>query len=186
MKEVDLAQKKTRGKGTKRKAGRGSSELEKYQKALDGLERALKSLYKGDVERAQEQLLRLQEANANETELMDRVRSYLAVCETHLSPQRRPKSTEEYVTAGVMYHNEGDFQQAIKMFTKALEMEPKSAHIAYCLAASHAQAGDAATTAKLLKQAIQSDPLNRVYARSDHDFDDVREAREIASLLAEA
>ncbi len=181
-----MAQKKIRGRGTKKRAGRGSSELQRYEKALEGLERAMKSMYKGDVERAKEHLLRLQEAHANETELMERVRSYLVVCERHLSPQRRPKSAEEYVTAGVMHHNEDDFPQAIKQLTKALEMEPKSPHAAYCLAAAHARTGDASSTARILKQAIQTDPNNRVYANSDHDFDGVRDEREVASLLAEA
>ncbi len=181
-----MAQKKIRRKGTKKRAGRGSSELQRYEKALEGLERAMKAMYKGDVERAKEQLLRIQEAHANETELMDRVRSYLVVCERQLSPQKRPKSAEEYVTAGVMHHNEDDFPQAIKQFTRALEMEPKNPHAAYCLAAAHARTGDASSTARILKQAIQTDPYNRVYANSDHDFDGVRESREIESLLAEA
>jgi tetratricopeptide (TPR) repeat protein len=181
-----LAQKKIRRKDTKNRAERGSSEIQRYEKALAGLERAMKAMYKGDVERAKEQLLRLQEANANETALMDRVRSYLVVCERHLSPQKRPKSAEECVTAGVMHHNEDDFPQAIKQFTKALDMEPRNPHAAYCLAATHARTGDASSTARILKQAIQADPNNRVYANSDHDFDGVRDEREIASLLAEA
>ncbi len=181
-----MAQKKIRRKGTKKRTGRGSGELQRYEKALEDLERAMKSLYKRDFERAKEQLLRLQETHANETELMDRVRSYLVACESQLSPQKRPKSAEEYVTAGVIHHNGEDFPQAIKQFTKALELEPKSPHATYCLAAAHARTGDASSTARILKQAIQSDPNNRVYAISDHDFDGVRESSEIESLLAEA
>ena len=90
-----MAQRKIRRKGTKKRTGRESGELQRYKKALEDLERAMKSLYKRDFERAKEKLLRLQEAHANETELMDRVRSYLVVCESQLSPQKRPKSAEE-------------------------------------------------------------------------------------------
>ena len=89
------------------------------------------------------------------------------------------------MTSGVIHHNGEDFPQAIKQLTKALELEPKSPHATYCLAAAHARTGDASSTARILKQAIQSDPNNRVYAISDHDFDGVRESSEIESLLAE-
>lgn len=179
-----MAQKTTRAKGAKKKAGRATSE--RYQKALEGLERALKSLYKGDVDRAKEQLEKLQETHPEETEIMDRVRSYLIVCERRLSPQRRPKTAEEFANAGVMALNERDPQQAIKHLTKALELEPKNAYVQYCLAAAHAHSGDASTTARHLKQAISGDPSARVHAKADRDFATVRESPEVAALLAEA
>ena len=180
-----MAQKTTRSKGAKgKKAGRAVSE--RYQKALDGLDRALKSLYKGDPGKAKEHLEKLQESYSEEKDLMDRVHSYLLVCETQLSPQRRPKNAEEMANAGVISLNQGDAAQAIKHLSKALELEPKSAHIHYCLAAAHALAGDASTTAKHLKQAISTDPSSRFHAMTDEDFVGVRDAAEVAALLVEA
>jgi Tfp pilus assembly protein PilF len=114
------------------------------------------------------------------------VQSYLLVCDARLSPQRRPKTAEEMANAGVMSLNDGDAAQAIKHLSKALELEPKSAHIHYCLAAAHALSGDAATTAKHLKQAINTDPANRFHAMADEDFMSVRDAAEVAALLVEA
>jgi len=180
-----MAQKTTGAKGAKgKKAVRATSE--RYQKALEGFERAMKSLYKGDPGKAKEYLQKLQEGYPEETEMMDRVHSYLLVCEKRLSPQKRPKNAEEMVNAGVMSLNEGDAGQAIKHLSKALELEPKSAHVQYCLAAAHGLSGDAPSSAKLLKQAISSDPTNRVHAKTDEDFARVRDAAEVAALLVEA
>ena len=180
-----MAQKATRTKGAKGKKV-GGAVSERYQKAIDGLDRALKSLYKGDPGKAKEYLEKLQEGYSEEKDLMDRVQSYLLVCDTRLAPQRRLKTAEEIANAGVISLNDGDAAQAIKHLAKALELEPKSAHIHYCLAAAHALSGDAATTAKHLKQAINTDPANRFHAMADEDFVSVRDAAEVAALLVEA
>jgi Flp pilus assembly protein TadD len=108
------------------------------------------------------------------------------VCERKLAPQKRPKSTEEMVTYGVMLHNDGDSREAIKMLGKALEADPSNAHIEYCLAAAHAKIGDGAATAKHLRQAIQADPLSRMHARADDDFAPVRHTAEVVALLSES
>ena len=180
-----MAQRTTRSKGAKGKKA-GGAMSERYQKALESLERALKALYKGDPGKAKEHLEKLQENYPEEREMMDRVHSYLLVCEKQLSPQRRPKNAEEMVNAGVMSLNEGEAAQAVKHLSKALDLEPKSAHIHYCLAAAHARSGDASTTAKHLKQAISADPTSRFHAKTDDDFAGVRDTAEVAALLVEA
>jgi tetratricopeptide (TPR) repeat protein len=183
-----MAQKKARSKsGLKsKKAGRGAGEIEHYEKALENLEKVLRALYKGEFERAQEQLERMKEAYADEGAIMDRVNTYLAVCARKLAPQKRPKSTEEMITYGVMLHNDGDSKEAIKMLGKALEADPENAHIEYCLAAAHAKIGDGAATAKHLRQAIEADPLSRIHARIDEDFAPVRHTAEVGALLSES
>lgn len=182
-----MAQKKTRPRGVKStRAGRGAGELERYEKALEALERAIKSLYKGEVDKAKEQLERLKESHGEESDLMDRVQTLLLVCERRLSPQRKPKTAEEMSTWGVMLLNEGDSEQAVRVLSKALEMDPENPHIEYCLAAAHAKEGDAAETARHLRVAIQGDPLNRIHAKADVDFAPVRDQSEVASLLSGA
>ncbi len=79
-----MASKTTRVKG--KKAAAPVSET--YQKAAAALEKALRALYKGDVQRAKEQLERIRDNFSSETELMDRVRSYLRVCEARIAPQK--------------------------------------------------------------------------------------------------
>ncbi len=183
-----MAQKKTRPKAAvkSRRAGRGASEIERYEKAIEGLEKAIRTLYKGEFDKAKDQLERLKEGYPDEGELMDRVQTFLLVCERKLAPPKRPKSTEEMITYGVMLHNDGDSREAIKMLSKALEAEPSNAHIEYCLAAAHAKTGDGAATAKHLRHAIQADPLSRIHARADDDFAPVRHTSEVSALLSES
>ena len=150
------------------------------------MEKAIKALYKGDAERAKEQLEKLASTYPEERELLERVDSYLKICERELAPQRRPKSAEDLSNFGVMYLNEGDADLAVKHLSKALELEPKSSYLQYCLAAAHALSGDAPESAKFLKQAIASDPTSRFHARTDEDFNSVRHEAEVAALLAEA
>jgi tetratricopeptide (TPR) repeat protein len=183
-----MAQKKARSKaGVKgKRAGRGAGEIERYEKALEGLEKAIRALYKGEFDRAKEQLEKLKETYADEGEIQDRIQTYILVCERKLAPQKRPKTTEEMVTYGVMLHNDGDSREAIKMLGKALEADPSNAYIEYCLAAAHAKIGDGAATAKHLRQAIQADPLSRMQARADDDFAPVRHTTEVSALLSES
>lgn len=183
-----MAQKKARSKSGVRakRAGRGAGEAELYQKALEVFERALKTLYKGEFEKAKELFESVRQTYAEENDLMDRVRTYIAVCDNKLAPLRRPKGTEELVTQGVMLLNDGDTVQAIKVLTKALEAEPSSPHIEYCLAAAYGRAGEAAESAKHLKQAIAADPTSRFHAQTDDDFAPVKNRSEIATLLSQA
>jgi tetratricopeptide (TPR) repeat protein len=183
-----MPQKKTRSRaGVKAKhAGRGAGELERYEKAVEAFERALKTLYKGEIEKAKEQFESVRQTFPDEGELMDRISTSIAICERKLAPQRKPRSTEEWVTHGVMLLNEGDAAQAIKVLTKALEADPSNPHIAYCLAAAHGRAGEAAESARLLKQAIEADPTSRFHARVDDDFAPVKNRSEIVALLAPA
>jgi tetratricopeptide (TPR) repeat protein len=183
-----MPQKKTRSKpGIKSKrAGRGAGELETYNKAVEAFEKAVRSLYKGELEKAKEQFESVLQTFPEETDLMDRLHTYIAVCDRKLAPQRRPKSTEEMVTQGVMLLNEGDTSQAIKVLSKALEADPSSPHIEYCLAAAHGRAGEAAESARHLKLAIAADPTSRFHAQTDDDFAPVKNRSEIAALLAQA
>lgn len=179
-----MAQKKSRSKASvkSKRARRGSGAVERYEKTLESMERGLKALYKGEVEKAKGQFEELLETT-EENELKDRLRSYLAVCEQKLAPQRRPKTTEEIVTQGILALNSGDAKEAIKHLTKALESDPKSAHIHYCLAAAYARSGDAASTADHLKTAIEADPTSRIHAKTDADFSALRDQEPVAALL---
>lgn len=183
-----MPQKKTRSKsGVKSKrAGRGAGEMEIYEKAVEAFEKAMKTLYKGEFEKAKEQFESVLQNFPDESDLTDRLQTYVAVCERKLAPQRRPKSTEEMVTQGVMLLNEGDAAQAIKILSKALEADPTSPHIAYCLAAAYGRAGEATESARHLKQAIAADPTSRFHAQTDDDFAPVKNRSEIAALLAQA
>ncbi len=179
-----MATKATRPKGAKPKSGRDSGEH--YKKALEAFERAVKAMYKGDAAKAHEQFVALIKSYPEEKELLDRARSYAIACEQKTAPQRRLKTAEEHMTAGVASLNDEDLEQAIKHLSKAAELEPSNAHVHYCLAAAHAASGDAKQTAKHLTQAISGDPSTRIHARADEDFASVRNSDEVAPLLVGA
>jgi len=177
-----LATKATRPK----KGNKAGNSGEGYQKALEIFDRGVKAMFKGDAAKAKELFVKLSESHPEERELMDRVRSYIAACEEKLAPQRRPKTAEDYATAGVLALGEEDLAQGVKYLTKATELEPANAHFHYCLAAAHAAMGEAPQSAKHLKQAISGDPSTRVHARTDEDFASVRNSEEVAPLLVGA
>ncbi len=53
----------------------------------------------------------------------------------------------------------------------------------YCLAAAHARAGDIAAALKALRSAISASPANRAQARSDSDFDSIRDEDDFVALV---
>jgi tetratricopeptide (TPR) repeat protein len=171
----------------KKASARGSEEAARYTKAVDAFERAVKTLHKGDLDRARSQFETIASNYPLETELADRARAHLVACERQLNKGKtfRPKDFESSVTFGVFLHNQGDFQGAVETLAKAVEMNPKSDHAHYCLAAAYARIGDSRGAVRHLKRAIGTDPYNRVLAISDNDFDSVRSDPTLAQILTE-
>jgi tetratricopeptide (TPR) repeat protein len=171
----------------KKKSARGSEEAERYTKAVEAYERAVKTLHKGDLDRARTQFETITSNYPEETELADRCRAHLDVCERQLRKLKtfKPKDFESSVTYGVFLHNQGEFQGAVESLAKAVEMNPKSDHAHYCLAAAYARVGDNRGAVRHLKRAIGSDPYNRVLAITDNDFDSVRSDPTFAQILSE-
>ena len=184
-----MAKKKTaarsRGASTRKKA-RGTEESERYKKALETFERAIKTLHKGDVDKARALFDGLISGFPAERELADRARTFLGICDRRKRAGRShsPKDIESVVSYGVFLHNKGDFKGAVDRLSKAVEMDPKSDHAQYCLAASYARLGDAREATRLLKRAITTDPYNRVLALTDSDFDSVRNDPTVSQMLS--
>jgi len=155
--------------------------------ALEAFEKALKALGKRDYERARELLDGLIGAHPEERELLERARSYRAVCERALTeakrPAFRPKGFEELLNHGVYLHNRGEFEEALRFLRQAAEIHPKNEHVLYCLAATAARAGETETALKALRSAIAASPASRAQARSDSDFDPIREDEAFIELV---
>jgi tetratricopeptide (TPR) repeat protein len=155
----------------------------RYQQALDLYERAVKALGKKDFERARGLLDELLDGDVDQQELIERARTYRAMCERMRRPGR-PKTFEEFLNFGVVLHNRGDFAQAVKYLTQALEIHPRSESALYCLAAAQARAGDPTAALKALRSAIHANPASRSQARRDDDFEPLRGASEFQALVA--
>jgi tetratricopeptide (TPR) repeat protein len=147
--------------------------------ALEAFEKALRTLGKKDFERAGELFQELIDSFPDERDLLERARAYRAVCERSLAESKRspfkPKTFDEMVQYGVFLHNRGEFEEALKHLRQAVELHPKSEHALYCLAATAARAGDTPSALKALRSAIAIGPSNRAQARSDADFDPIRD-----------
>jgi tetratricopeptide (TPR) repeat protein len=154
----------------------------RYQQALDVFEKAVKALGRKNLGRSRDLLDALIEDFSDQQELVERARAYRAMTEPERRP--RPKTFEELLNYGVVLHNRGDFDLAVKYLRQALDIHPRNEGALYCLAAAQARAGDAQAALKALKSAIHANPASRAQARKDADFEPLREAAAFQALVA--
>jgi len=153
--------------------------------ALELFEKALRAMGKKDFERAFGLLDDLIKSFPEERDVVERARAYRTVAERSVGKKSsfRPKSFEELMNYGVFLHNKGEFEEALKFLSQAAEIHPRNENVLYCLAASAARAGETPIAVKALKSAIGVNPANRAQARSDSDFDPIREDEEFAAIV---
>ena len=157
----------------------------RYSQGVEVFEKAVKALGRKDYEKARDLFLDLVASYPQERDLVERARAYKALCDRALDkrPAFRPKTFEDLLNYGVFLHNRGEFQEALKYFHQAAEIHPKNEHVLYCVAAASARAGEAPAALKALKAAIHANPASRTQARSDSDFDPIREDEEFVALV---
>jgi len=153
--------------------------------ALELFEKAMRALGKRDYEKTRDHLQTLISSHAEEREVLERARTYLAICERSLDkrPAFRPKSFEDLLNYGVYLYNRGEFEGALKHLQQAAEIHPRNEHVLYCLAAAAARSGDTSAAIKALRSAIGVNPETRAQARNDSDFDPIREEDEFVALI---
>ena len=107
-----------------------------YEKGLDALQRRR-------YEQAQHLLQSVLQQYPEETDLHDRVRLYLNVCERHTTPQAvGPRNVEERLFASTLAINGGKYDEAISQLRLVRDEEPDNDHALYMLAVAHAQRGE--------------------------------------------
>jgi tetratricopeptide (TPR) repeat protein len=121
---------------------------------------------------------------ADEKELVERARVYLAVCARQVTPpDATPKSFEERVYAATLLVNKGAHQEGLTLLT-ALERErPQHDHVQYLLAVARAQLGDTPAALAHLRKAIGIKPSVRRLAAQDGDLEPLRTDPEFDVLL---
>jgi tetratricopeptide (TPR) repeat protein len=152
--------------------------------ALDLFEKAVKVLNKKDFVRAAGILDQLIENFQDQREVVERARAYRGVCERSRERRTvRPKTFEDLLHQGVYHHNRGEYQDALKFLHQAAEIHPRNEHVLYCVAASAARSGDTAMALKALRSAITASTANRTQARTDPDFDALRDHPDFVALI---
>ena len=155
------------------------------QQAIETFEKAMKAMGKHDYDRAREHFNALLEGFPEERDLLERARSYRAVCERALekqsrlpaqdlrrdAPPRRVPAQPGRIRGGAQVPAPG-------------RRDPPAQRARPLLHGGHRRAGgDNATALKSLRQAVGAGPANRAQARQDPDFDTLREDEEFLSIL---
>jgi tetratricopeptide (TPR) repeat protein len=153
-------------------------------KALKEFEKGVNLLHKQNYADALGRFETILNQYQEEKELVDRARIYLGICRSQLDRKTsQPKKPEEFFYHGVMKANEADFDAAVGYLGRALQANPKDEKIHYVLASTLALKGDRGEAVKHLREAIDLNATNRVYARNDPDFEPIRDDENFQNLI---
>lgn len=143
-----------------------------YQKALTAYGEAMKEFHKGKLDKAQELLKTFLEKYDTEKELVDRAQLYLQITkEKGKKESISLKSPDDYFQFSVYKINRGDYEGALKLLEKALELKEDEGKIYYLMADAYALSGKHEEALEYLKKAIQKDKFYRILAQNEVDFE---------------
>lgn len=97
--------------------------------------------------------------------------------------QNYPRAAGAWVEQGRALRRLGRLEEALASLEKALEIDPAKAEALYNRACYNLALGRRGTVAADLRKAIALRPMLRDVARTDHDFDSIRNEPEIKDLL---
>ena len=157
----------------KKAASRPVSSLAAHaEQAIKDYDQALGLLRHKDYQAAADAFEKVVKTYPDEKEMADRCRIYLSVCERERSEKVLPlKKAEDYYYQGIVESNRQQYDEALKHLDKALKMSPKDDRFLYATAATQALKGEREQALSLLKEAIETNPENRIHAQSDPDFE---------------
>ncbi len=149
---------------------------DEFQKALLAYGQAMKEFHKGEFAKAVDLLEAFMEKYPAERELVDRARIYLTICKGR-DKKETPhlKTFGDYFNTSVYRLNKGDYEGALKLLEKALEMETEEGKVFYLLADVHCRMGQIDTCLDYLRKAIQKDKFLRILAQNESDFEPIWE-----------
>ena len=147
-----------------------------YQKALTAFEQVMKVFHKGDYEKASELLGVYLEKYDSENELVDRARMYLKICDGHLKKDKIVlKSFDDYYQDGVFKANDGEYEEALKMLTKAQSLEPKEGRVFFLMSSVYCLMDQPENCLEQLERAVALDSYFAVLAQNEEDFSPLKE-----------
>jgi len=153
-------------------------------KALKELEKALGHFQKQNYAEALERFQAIHDGFGQEKELLDRVQVYIRICKNMVDRKSaQPKRPEDFFYFGVMKANEADYEKAVEFLGRALEADPKDEKTHYVMASTLALKGDRQQAMEHLRQAVDLNATNRIYARNDPDFEPLRDDETFQNLI---
>jgi len=154
----------------------GAPAADEFDRSVNEFEAALGLLNQRQWEQAHAAFAKLAEVHPHEPHLAERARTYARICRRHFGDQRaEPKNAEERYREGVGLTNEGRYDDAIGLLTRALEDHPTSADYLYARASAYALKGNVEAAIGDLRQSIRHSAQYRFQAANDPDFEQIRE-----------
>jgi tetratricopeptide (TPR) repeat protein len=150
--------------------------LDNYEKALASYGQAVKAFRRGDCKKAIEYFVAFIEKYPKEKEIVDRARAYMKICEDRSKTDAIAlKNFDDFYEMGVYRLNQGEYEEALKLFNKALEKDSDKGKIIYLIGKTHYLMGDKDKFLDNLKSAIQVDKSFKVFAQNDLDIEDLKD-----------
>ena len=155
-----------------------------HEKAIKEFERGVTLLQKHSYPEALERFQAVVTGFPQEKELTDRAQVYVRIC-NGMSDRRepQPRKPEDFFYYGVMKANEANYDEAVKFLERALQTSPKDEKVHYVLASTLAQKGERRQALERLKEAIELNTTNRIHARNDPDFEQLRDDENFQNLI---
>lgn len=145
---------------------------DEFQKALTAYSQAMKEFHKREFQKAVESLGAFIEKHPAERELVDRAKIYISICQGQMKKEKiQLKTFDDYYQYSIYKINSGDYEGALKLLEKALEMKPDDGQILYLMADVYCHLGQTDTGLDYLKKAIQRDKFFRILAQNEVDFE---------------
>ena len=155
-----------------------------HEKALKEFERGVGLLQKQSYSEALERFQAIVDSFPQEKELIDRANVYRKICRNLLDRKDpQPRRPEEFFYYGVIRANEADYEEAVRLLEKALQAAPKDEKVHYVLASTLALKGERREALEHLREAIDLNTTNRIYARNDPDFEPLRDDENFQNLI---
>lgn len=155
-----------------------------YEKALSAYGDAMKEFHKGKTDKAQELLKVFLEKYPQERELVDRAQIYIKICQEKGKKDFLPlKTFDDYMNSSVYKINKGDYEGAVKLLEKALEMKEDEGKVYYLMAVVFCFLKENETSLDYLKKAIQKDKFYRILAQNEVDFQPLWEDKKFKLII---
>ena len=148
---------------------------------LELFERALKALHGEKWKQAATGFEKVIQ-ESDQPDLINRALRYLTIARERLEGVKEVAADDPYLQA-VYERNRGNFDAALAI-ASAGGRRSKDPRFAYLVASIHVALDDLEEAAEYLRTAIELDPMSRVHAHNDAEFEALREAPEHADLFA--
>ncbi len=97
----------------------------------------------------------------------------------------KPDDHQAWGNRGIALTALGRYEEALVSYNRVLEIQPTDTYAIYKKAACYSFQGDIQTAVETLQQAITLDAKYREMAKTDSDFDGIRDDRRFQALIQE-